>query len=314
MSLKENNEITVKIIGRLDKFYEILENRNYKIVDKFDMEDTYFIPQDLNINEMSTREIISKAVLVRDIIGYMPKGENKKITFKIKKIDENGDILSQKSINCKVNNVEDAKKLLLAIGYKKIMTIRENDIVYEKDDIPLTIKNIKNGDNLIEMETSDKVGFRTIEDLKNIVNELDIPIEKDKYFIKKAEVELDKILKDNSKRKSMVEKYKVITLCGSTKFKEQFMEVQKKLTLEGNIVLSLGLFEHSGDNEVWKNMDEETITKTKKMLNDMHKKRIEMADEIYVINVGGYIGTSTKSEIEYAKKHGKKVNYLENIK
>ena len=110
----------------------------------------------------------------------------------------------------------------------------------------------------------------------------------------------------------MVGKYKVITLCGSTKFKEQFIRIQKELTLKGNIVISVGLFGHSGDNEVWENMDEGTLTKTKEMLDDMHKRKIDMADEIFVINVNGYIGDSTKSEIEYAKKHGKKVNYLEN--
>ena len=49
----------------------------------------------------------------------------------------------------------------------------------------------------------------------------------------------------------MVGHYKVITLCGSTRFKEQFFEVQKRLTLEGNIVISVGLFGHSGDDEVW---------------------------------------------------------------
>ena len=59
-------------------------------------------------------------------------------------------------------------------------------------------------------------------------------------------------------------------------------------------------------------MDEGTLTKTKEMLDDMHKRKIDMADEIFVINVNRYIGDSTKSEIEYAKKHGKKVNYLEN--
>lgn len=98
--------------------------------------------------------------------------------------------------------------------------------------------------------------------------------------------------------------YKVITLCGSTRFKDEFMEAQKRLTLEGNIVISVGLFGHSGDNEVWENMDEGTLTKTKDMLDDM-------ADEIYVINVGGYIGSSTQSEIEYAKTTGKPVRYLE---
>lgn len=109
----------------------------------------------------------------------------------------------------------------------------------------------------------------------------------------------------------MVGKYKVITLCGSTKFKDEFMKAQKYLTLKGNIVISVGLFGHKGDSEVWENMDEGTLTKTKEMLDDMHKRKIDMADEIFVINVNGYIGDSTKSEIEYAIKTGKKVNYLE---
>ena len=109
----------------------------------------------------------------------------------------------------------------------------------------------------------------------------------------------------------MVGKYKVITLCGSTRFKDVFMETQKWLTLEGNIVISVGLFGHAGDAEVWENMDEGTLTKTKEMLDDMHKRKIDMADEIFVINVGGYIGTSTRSEIEYAKMTGKTVRYLE---
>lgn len=104
----------------------------------------------------------------------------------------------------------------------------------------------------------------------------------------------------------MVEKYKVITLCGSTKFKTEFLQVQKKLTLKGNIVISVGLFGHAdGDYE---NI---ITTDIKIMLDDMHKRKIDMADEIFVINKGGYIGKSTKSEIDYAIKIGKKVNYLE---
>ncbi len=109
----------------------------------------------------------------------------------------------------------------------------------------------------------------------------------------------------------MVGKYPVVTLCGSTRFKEQFMEVQKWLTLEGKIVISVGLFGHSGDSEVWEGMDEGTLSKTKEMLDDMHKRKIDMADSIFVINVGGYIGDSTRSEIAYAEAHGKKVEYLE---
>ena len=104
----------------------------------------------------------------------------------------------------------------------------------------------------------------------------------------------------------MVGKYKVITLCGSTKFKEQYLEAQKRLTREGNIVISVGLFGHSGDDEVWSEG-------TKAMLDDMHLRKIDMADEIFVINVGGYIGESTRREIAYAKNTGKSVKYLESI-
>ena len=99
---------------------------------------------------------------------------------------------------------------------------------------------------------------------------------------------------------------KVITLCGSTRFKEQFLEQQKRLTLEGNVVISVGLFGHSGDEEVWK-------PGTKEMLDKMHLQKIDMADEIFVINVGGYIGESTRREIAHAEQSGKSVRYLESI-
>ena len=112
----------------------------------------------------------------------------------------------------------------------------------------------------------------------------------------------------------MVGRYKVITLCGSTKFKDDFMREQKRLTLEGNIVISVGLFGHSGDNEVWENMDEGTLTKTKAMLDDMHKRKIDMADEIFVINKNGYIGESTRNEIEYAISTNKIINFMEDMK
>ena len=97
--------------------------------------------------------------------------------------------------------------------------------------------------------------------------------------------------------------YPVITLCGSTRFKREFLEVQKRLSLAGNIVISVGMFGHSGDDEVWNEG-------VKEMLDDMHKAKIDMADGIYIVDVNGYVGSSTKSEIEYAKASGKSISYL----
>lgn len=103
----------------------------------------------------------------------------------------------------------------------------------------------------------------------------------------------------------MVNGFKVITLCGSTRFKDEFLEAQKRLTLEGNVVVSVGLFGHSGDNEVW-------TEGVKDMLDRQHLAKIDLADEIFVINVGGYIGDSTRREIAYAEFKGKTIKYMDN--
>lgn len=98
-------------------------------------------------------------------------------------------------------------------------------------------------------------------------------------------------------------KYRVITLCGSTRFKDDFIRLQKELTLVGNIVISVGVFGHA---------ESEIITdEQKEMLDDIHKEKIKMSDAIYVINRNGYIGSSTKSEIDFARQLNKEIIYME---
>lgn len=101
----------------------------------------------------------------------------------------------------------------------------------------------------------------------------------------------------------MNNRYNIITLCGSIKFKEEFLKMQEKFTLEGNIVFTPNFFS-----------DVKNITlETRVMLDKMHRQKIDMSDEIYVINLGKYIGESTKAEIEYAKSKSKRISYLESI-
>ena len=95
-----------------------------------------------------------------------------------------------------------------------------------------------------------------------------------------------------------------ITLCGSTRFKDAFLEWDRRLSLEGHVVYSVSCFGHSGD---------ELTGQEKAVLDRVHMLKIDNSDEIFVLDVGGYIGASTRREIEYAKLVGRKIRYLSEI-
>jgi len=100
-------------------------------------------------------------------------------------------------------------------------------------------------------------------------------------------------------------KEEIITLCGSTKFKDKFEYHNKRLSLLGKVVFSCSCFGHA-DNLNLPILDKRT-------LDEVHLKKIDLSEAIYVINFRGYIGNSTKKEIEYAKNTGKKIYYLEKV-
>ena len=104
-------------------------------------------------------------------------------------------------------------------------------------------------------------------------------------------------------------KPKVVCLCGSTRFYQEFQKANFEQTMEGHIVLSVGFYPHSSEQVHGENIG---ITPEKKLeLDALHKRKIDLADEVLVLNIGGYIGDSTRSEIEYSYAHNKKVLYKE---
>ena len=191
MSVKEENEITIKITCSNEQLIKHLTDKGFCEGRKFTLDDYYLIPKDLKLDDLTTRDILSKAVIIRYIVddGKIIQ----KITFKNKYINGNGEILSQKAINCDVLDYKAGINLFNELGYYQIMNIKESDIIYYKDKLELAIKFIENSNTLIEIETDDN--FKTIVELKQLVTELEIPIEKGNYFVKKAEDELNKILK-----------------------------------------------------------------------------------------------------------------------
>lgn len=99
--------------------------------------------------------------------------------------------------------------------------------------------------------------------------------------------------------------YDIVCLCGSTKFKDYFQSVNHNLTLAGEVVLSVGCFMHADNVPI---SDEQ-----KSALDKLHLIKIDMADYIFVINPGGYIGESTFREIRYAAMLGKPIVFLEEV-
>lgn len=102
---------------------------------------------------------------------------------------------------------------------------------------------------------------------------------------------------------------RIVCLCGSTRFYESFQKANYEETMKGSIVLSVGFYPHSTTQAYGEDIG---ITKQEKeALDVLHKRKIDIADEVLVLNVGRYIGDSTRSEIEYAMKLGKSIRYLE---
>lgn len=103
---------------------------------------------------------------------------------------------------------------------------------------------------------------------------------------------------------------RIVVLCGSTRFGEAFREANLQETLAGSIVLSVGCDLRS-DHDLWSHLPDVEVAALKHRLDELHKRKIDLADEVLVLNVDGYLGESTRSEIEYAEKLGRPVRYLE---
>lgn len=102
----------------------------------------------------------------------------------------------------------------------------------------------------------------------------------------------------------------IVCLCGSTKFSDAFRDANLRETLAGKIVLSIGC-DMKSDDEIWSHMTTEEIQQIKADLDRLHLRKIDLADEVLILNVDGYIGESTQRELNYARQLGKPIRYLE---
>jgi len=192
--MKDNNEITLKIIGKMEDFKKNLIEKGYEISGNFILYDVYMIPQNLDIQRMTIRDIISKSIIIRKVDDFYNNEIRNDVVYKTKEYDENGDIISQNSIRMRIMDPNDGIKLFESIGYKKLMIITEEDFVYSNGDISIATKNIKDGDNLIEVEARFNTKYSTLDELKKYLKNEELSLDFSNCFVKKAEIELSKIM------------------------------------------------------------------------------------------------------------------------
>lgn len=104
----------------------------------------------------------------------------------------------------------------------------------------------------------------------------------------------------------------VVCLCGSTRFSADFREANLRETLDGKIVLSIGCDTRS-DQDLFGHLPADELERIKARLDELHLRKIDLADEVLILNVGGYIGQSTGRELAYAEAHDKRVRFLEPV-
>ena len=141
-----------------------------------------------------------------------------------------------------------------------------------------------------QLETIVKIGLRF---RKTPIVDDDFPAMRDEF---------DRTL-DRAATHLLKPRPKIVCLCGSTRFKEAFVKAMREETLAGNIVLTVGMFGHQEGIDM--------NGPVKAMLDELHKRKIDEANEVLILNCNGYIGSSTRSELEYAQRHHKTIRFLE---
>lgn len=184
--MKLEKEITVKVNSSYDELHRDLTNKNFKIVEKYQLNDIYLVQNEIDIDNTPIREILQSCILIRDIVDI-----TKKLTYKYKKNSNNGEILEQGKVECIIENINDALKFFEYINYSKLLEIKDTCIIYTNNDIELAVQLVN--DNYIFIEIEDKGEhtnkiYTDITDMKKDLLSLNLDCDYTNYFVRKAEI------------------------------------------------------------------------------------------------------------------------------
>ena len=191
--MQKEREITVLVKCDYKTLKKELENNNFKIVEEFQLNDIYMIDKNLDLSTLSSLEILWKCILIRDLVGT-----KKSLIYKYKNYTENWDIIEEWKIECPIADISKAIEFMQSINYKTLFEIHDKCFVFANKKSELVVQLVNDEYIFIEMEAECKhIGrkYSSIDELKEDLNNYNLPIDSATYFAKKAEIILKKTLK-----------------------------------------------------------------------------------------------------------------------
>ncbi len=191
--MQMETEITVLVKTDYETLKKELKTYGFQEKEKYTVNDVYLIDGTIDILKMKSLDILKNCVLVRDIVGI-----EKDLLYKYKKFDTNGDIIEQGKVECPIIDVGKAIQFMKMIKYKKLFNIVDNCVVFANDTTELVVQLVNSKYIFIEMESKCeyiKKEYKNVNDLKNELCRYNLSIDSSNFFVKKAEIILNEILK-----------------------------------------------------------------------------------------------------------------------
>ena len=181
----DEKEITVKLKWSLDEAKVCFVNKGIPLIESFVIKDIYLVKKEVNIDDIDNLDVISSCLIVREI------GDYKTLLYKDKIYDNKGDILSSHKYSCEIKDIDEAYELLTHIGYKECFRYEQECLAFKDDKIDILLQYVPELGLFAELEDSNKTVKQLIDDL----NSLEIPYYENDYFVKKASLMLDEVKK-----------------------------------------------------------------------------------------------------------------------
>lgn len=179
-------EISVQVLCDYDNLHKELIDNKFEIKQEYIVNDNYMIDSNIDIKLLSDLEVLSKCILVRDVVGF-----EKLLLYKHKKYDNAGNILEQGKVKCPVLDTRKAIDFMNRINYRTLFEINDRCIVYANEETELVVQLVNDKYIFIEMENKAEFinkEYFDIEEMKKELEKYNLPYDRNNYFVKKAEI------------------------------------------------------------------------------------------------------------------------------